>query len=120
KKNEINAANEKDYRPAWLLQTPEPLKEKNKCLLFNNKRLHLIKGPERIQCDWWSNKDSRDYFIAGLANKSAHLKKTSSINEDLNHRIIINSHEHVGCWDSFYWIYYDRIKKVWYLQGEFS
>ncbi|MDB4806861.1 DNA polymerase Y family protein [Pseudomonadales bacterium] len=120
KNNEMNIVNDNDYRPAWLLQTPVPLKEKNKCLLFNNNKLHLIKGPERIQCDWWSNRDSRDYFIAGLANKSDYLKKTSSINENPNEQTIINSYENVGCWESFYWIYYDRIKKTWYLQGEFS
>ncbi len=44
-------------RPLWLLDPPWPT-ERN--------RLELLRGPERIQTDWWQLPIRRDYYVASL------------------------------------------------------
>ncbi|HET6655706.1 MAG TPA: DNA polymerase Y family protein [Gammaproteobacteria bacterium] len=48
-------------RPAWLLQTRQPLHE--------IKGIQLISGPERIEAGWWSEDAiGRDYYVARTAS----------------------------------------------------
>lgn len=42
-------------RPLWLLEPPMPI---------HGERLHIVSGPERIQCGWWEREQARDYFVA--------------------------------------------------------
>lgn len=43
-------------RPAWLLETPEPV---------DPATLELLSGPERIESGWWDGSDCRrDYYLA--------------------------------------------------------
>ena len=52
-------------RPVWLLQHPEPLRERDAGPLLDGQRLHLISGPERIETGWWdAGLVERDYYIA--------------------------------------------------------
>lgn len=82
-------------QPTWLLDKPIKLDKKDNTLYRGRLPLQIIKGSERIESNWWENKASRDYFIAGLKN---------------------NSNEY----QAFYWVYYDRLSKHWYLHGLFS
>ena len=54
-----------------------------------NGRLTLVDGPERIEDNWWSQAVSRDYYVA----------KDSGGQQ--------------------YWIYRDRLREHWYIQGVF-
>ena len=60
-------------RPVWLLQHPEPLREREAApgsptpteLLLDGQALQLISGPERIETGWWdAGLVERDYYIA--------------------------------------------------------
>lgn len=43
-------------RPNWLLATPQPV---------DDRQLHFLSGPERIESGWWDGGDCRrDYFVA--------------------------------------------------------
>jgi protein ImuB len=54
-------------RPVWLLQQPEPLRERDSEPLVDGQRLQLLSGPERIESGWWdADLIERDYFIAQL------------------------------------------------------
>ena len=54
-----------------------------------NGRLTLLEGPERIEDNWWDEAVSRDYYVA--RDKSGQQ----------------------------YWIYRDRLRDHWYIQGVF-
>ena len=52
-------------RPVWLMQQPEPLKERDAGPLLDGQPLHLLSGPERIETGWWeAGLVERDYYIA--------------------------------------------------------
>ena len=52
-------------RPAWLLETPQPLHEQRHQPLLDGWPLQLLAGPERIETGWWDGEPAlRDYFIA--------------------------------------------------------
>ncbi len=58
------AAPEELLRPAWLLDAPLELKQKNRQPVYGSP-LELIAGPERIEAGWWDDGQvARDYFIA--------------------------------------------------------
>ena len=42
-------------RPLWLLEPP---------VWVRAGHLHIVSGPERIQCGWWDHEQHRDYFVA--------------------------------------------------------
>ena len=42
-------------RPLWLLEPPVRVRAGH---------LHIVSGPERIQCGWWDHEQHRDYFVA--------------------------------------------------------
>ncbi|NNC55685.1 MAG: hypothetical protein HKO07_08190 [Pseudomonadales bacterium] len=88
-------------QPSWLLHEPLPLEQQGKKILLQGKPLALLKGPQRLQCNWWTSAASRDYFIAGLAATMRHSHAAKQ-------------------WAGFYWIYYDALAKRWYLHGEFA
>lgn len=58
--------------------------------LYWHGYLNIVHGPERITGQWWEKPEERDYFLA--------------LREDF-----------IRCW-----IFYERMGKVWYLQGVFS
>ncbi|NNL11224.1 MAG: DNA polymerase Y family protein [Pseudomonadales bacterium] len=108
-------------QPSWLLQEPLPLQQQGKQILLQGKPLSLLKGPQRLQCNWWTNAASRDYFIAGLAIK-ARTKHGGHINAQAR---LETSHRPAHKmsppqWQGFYWVYYDLQAKRWYLHGEFA
>jgi protein ImuB len=54
-------------RPVWLLQRPEPLRERQGNPVVDGQPLQLLSGPERIEAGWWdADLVERDYFIAQL------------------------------------------------------
>ncbi len=56
-------------RPVWLLQEPEPLRERASGPLLDGQPLQLLSGPERIESGWWdAGLVERDYYIAQLAD----------------------------------------------------
>ena len=52
---ETTAVPELGQRPLWLLEPP---------MSVRGERLHIISGPERIECGWWEHEQRRDYFVA--------------------------------------------------------
>lgn len=51
-------------RPLWLVEPPEPLRERGGRPQREGP-LHLLAGPERIEAGWWDGADARrDYFVA--------------------------------------------------------
>jgi len=46
-------------RPLWLFDPPRPTERGH---------LELLRGPERIQTDWWQLPVRRDYYVANLDN----------------------------------------------------
>jgi protein ImuB len=78
-------------RPLWLLDPPELLSTVEGDPWFDGK-LHLARGPERIESGWWDGNDiARDYFEA--------------------------LHPSGAC----YWVYRDlRERRDWYLHGVFA
>jgi len=75
-------------RPDWIFNTPVAI-GKHQNQLHWHGRLHLIRGPERIEGHWWDSAAARDYFVA--------------MRED-----------HVRLW-----VYNDLLKKEWFVQGVF-
>jgi len=56
-------------RPVWLLQQPQPLRERASGPLLDGQPLQLLSGPERIESGWWDAAlAERDYYIAQLAD----------------------------------------------------
>lgn len=75
--------------PLWLLPQPKRLMHQGKQPVYQGK-LTLIHGPNRISSHWWTELQSRDYYI---------FRQQSG-------RLI--------------WVYYDRIHKHWYLHGLYA
>jgi protein ImuB len=78
-------------RPLWLLDPPERLRTVAGDPWLEG-RLHLTRGPERIESGWWDGHDiARDYFEASHVSGAG------------------------------YWIYRElREQRAWYLHGVFS
>lgn len=76
-------------RPLWLLETPQPLYEKDGVLFLQQQALDMFYREERISSHWWSNKQLRRYRIA--------------------------RHPSGLCC----WIYRDEKQKRWFLHGLF-
>lgn len=98
-------------RPAWLLQSPEQLLFIDNDIYYRSHKLSLLKGPERIEGNWWENHygDSRDYFVAASINPLAERRA-----------VVHHSQENQQArYQAFYWIYYDRKMQQWYLHGLF-
>ena len=77
-------------RPFWLMPEPLPLRAGEDGSLHGHGRLVLLHGPERIEDSWWEAPVSRDYFVAE------------------------------GQDGGRYWVFRDRRRDCWYLQGIFS
>ncbi|MHA7815047.1 MAG: Y-family DNA polymerase [Pseudohaliea sp.] len=77
-------------RPFWLMPEPVPLRAGGDGSLHGHGRLVLLHGPERIEDNWWEAPVSRDYFVAE------------------------------GRDGGRYWVFRDRRRDRWYLQGVFS
>jgi protein ImuB len=58
--------------------------------LYWNGRLNLVEGPERIEDNWWLDAVSRDYYVA--RDRAGHQ----------------------------YWVFRDRLRNHWYIQGVFA
>jgi protein ImuB len=56
-------------RPCWLLPQPLALQNDARGLHWNGL-LRLLNGPERIECNWWSAPQKRDYYTAEHENGS--------------------------------------------------
>jgi protein ImuB len=57
-----------EQRPFWILETPGRLECRDGKPWLEG-RLHLERGPERIESGWWDGGDiSRDYFVASSPN----------------------------------------------------
>jgi protein ImuB len=56
-------------RPAWLLPEPQPLPEREAMPRWEGRVLHLLSGPERIECGWW---DSGGHATPGPRGTAAH------------------------------------------------
>lgn len=97
-------------RPTWLLTQPKQLRSIDNRIYYKNNLLTILKGPERIEGNWWHKASSRDYFIAAQQKSSV---SANNKNSDITakNRLI---------YQAFYWIYYDRKIQRWYLHGLFS
>jgi protein ImuB len=58
--------------------------------LVLNGKLSIISSPQKIASNWWNSNAARDYYIAEHDN------------------------------GSLYWIYFDQLKKLWFLQGIYA
>jgi len=58
--------------------------------LFWHGKLELLQGPERIEGQWWDKPTARDYF---MAQREDHVRL---------------------------WVFYDLLRKRWYVQGVFA
>ena len=76
-------------RPLWLLESPLPLQEKNRLPCWQGP-LTLLQGPERLDNQWWQQRQVRDYYIA----RTSHY--------------------------ALCWVYQDRLQQRWYLHGWFA
>jgi protein ImuB len=77
-------------RPAWILETPQPLKLRNE-RPFYRRPLKLISRTERIEAGWWDgNGVQRDYYVAS----------------DDRGRM--------------FWLYRERLSGAWFLHGFFG
>lgn len=107
-KNSFNEThNNPPARPAWLLEQPEKLLSIDSDIFYRSHKLQLLKGPERIEGNWWKKSSSRDYFIAAQLMPVNKKPPTSNKNQ---HPV----------YQAFYWVYYDRKIQHWYLHGLFS
>jgi protein ImuB len=80
----------REQQPCWLLPSPQPLILQHE-LPFYLSPLTFLRGPERIETQWWSGKDiRRDYYIA--SNQQGMML----------------------------WVYRDIGKRSWFLQGLFA
>ncbi len=96
-------------RPYWMLEHPEPLRQVEQSVYRRQKPLQLLKGPERIEGYWWQQAICRDYFIAGECD--------SAQPGNAAQRNIPGSNQQP--FTAFYWIYYNRKDRQWYLHGLF-
>ena len=79
------------YEPAWLFDHPKPLSsDVNGQPLLDGETLRQVHGPVRKVSHWWSEFHSRDYFISR------------------------------GTSGELVWVFYDRVKKRWFLHGRFA
>ena len=78
-----------ELRPGWLLSQPSPIKNRQQSLYWQG-RLTLLRGPERIEGDWWRTAVSRDYYLA--------------LHQD----------------NTLYWVYRDRYTHKWFVHGIFG
>ncbi|UGQ45153.1 Y-family DNA polymerase [Massilia endophytica] len=81
-------------RPTWLLPKPVPLLMRDHRPFYGSP-LRMVSGAERIEAGWWSDAQTRDYFIAE--------------GEDM----------------VFYWVYRERLSggeegQRWFLHGLFG
>jgi protein ImuB len=76
-------------RPFWLMPQPQALRRHGDNLYWNGA-LSLVRGPERIEDNWWQDAVSRDYYIA--ANSGGQQ----------------------------YWVFRDRLAGQWYIHGVFA
>jgi protein ImuB len=77
-------------RPTWLFRLPVRLQCRQQQLYLHREKLKLLRGPERIDCQWWSRPVQRDYFIA----------------------------RHDG--GGLYWVFREHTDGHWYAHGLFS
>lgn len=75
-------------RPSWMLNTPVFLGKQQNDLRWYGK-VELIRGPERLEGQWWDRPQARDYFIA--------------MREDYTRL----------------WIFHDLLKNEWFVHGVF-
>ena len=75
-------------RPSWILNTPITIGVHQNDLFWNG-RIHLLRGPERIEGHWWNKATARDYFIA-----------------------VRDDHSRL-------WVFHDLFKQEWFVQGVF-
>lgn len=83
------ASNTNSSRPLWLLQKPAAI-QKHQQQLYWQGYLYLLQGPERIDNQWWQQRQARDYYIARHSNGGV------------------------------YWIFKDQINRQWFVHGLFS
>ena len=76
-------------RPLWLLEQAQALREHEGQPCWPNP-LHLLQGPERIDTQWWQQRQVRDYYIARADN------------------------------GALCWVYRDCLQQRWYLHGLFG
>ncbi len=76
-------------RPGWLLSQPSPIQNRQQSLYWQGY-LTVLRGPERIENDWWQTAISRDYYLARHQN------------------------------NTLYWIYRDRHTHEWFIHGIFG
>lgn len=57
------AIDNKLLRPNWLCQPPLAIRYHQQRLYWQGE-LHLLQGPERFDCQWWQQRQTRDYYIA--------------------------------------------------------
>ncbi len=87
----LSNASAQAYEPAWLFDHPKPLSmDKDRQPLLDGEILRQIHGPVRKVSHWWSEFHSRDYFICR------------------------------GTSGELVWVFYDRVKKRWFLHGRFA
>jgi protein ImuB len=77
-------------RPTWLFKKPVPLQYRQRQLYLQQGKLRLLKGPERIDSQWWGKPVQRDYFIARHDN------------------------------DALYWVFREHNSGHWYAHGLFA
>ena len=77
-------------RPLWLASPPQALAEDRGTLRWQGENLQLLQGPERLDNQWWQQRQVRDYYIA----------RTDS---------------GVVCW-----LYRDCLQQCWFLHGLFG
>ncbi|PLW83828.1 aspartate decarboxylase [Kineobactrum sediminis] len=76
-------------RPFWLMPEPRHLEQRSGRLYWNGA-LQLVRGPERIEDNWWQTPVSRDYYVAQ------------------------------GPAGQHYWVFHDRLNRQWYIHGLFA
>lgn len=78
------------YRPMWLLRSPQRLNQKKDMPVLEG-HLQLLTGPERIHCGWYDDHPvNRDYYVARQQSGRQ------------------------------LWVYRDRVDSCWYLHGVFG
>ena len=55
---------EKALRPLWLLPKPRLLGTQTRQLSWQHRPLTLLRGPERLDGNWWLRPQHRDYYLA--------------------------------------------------------
>ena len=86
--DDVQAPHKDSPRPAWMFKNPVPIGRAQNQLYWRG-RLQLIRGPERLESQWWAEFQRRDYFVA--------------MREDYTRL----------------WVYHDLEHDTWYVQGVF-